>query len=83
MDGWTDGRTDGVLFEAQKTMFFGNISKNKKYFLGEDIKEKESNWDPIGGPLRVHLRGIKLLSLQGESENQVNKKKETQGDPTS
>ena len=29
----TDGRTDGVLFEAQKTMFFGNISKNKKYFF--------------------------------------------------
>ena len=24
---------DGVLFEAQKTMFFGNISKNKKYFF--------------------------------------------------
>ena len=29
----TDGWTDGVLFEAQKTMFFGNISKNKKYFF--------------------------------------------------
>ena len=33
MDGWMDGRMDGVLFEAQKTMFFGNISKNKKYFF--------------------------------------------------
>ena len=36
------------------------------------------------GPQKV-LRpsvNIKLLSLQGESENQANKKKETQGDPT-
>ena len=31
---YIDGRTDGVFFGAQKTMFFSNISKSAKHFFG-------------------------------------------------
>ena len=63
-----------------KTLVGGAKTSIKKYFLFFEIFPKNMVFWASKSTPSVN---IKLLSLQGESENQVNKKKETQGDPTS
>ena len=48
--------------------------KVKKSFLGEDIKLKETQRGPLGGPSRVHLRGIKLFSVGGRNFQNIKPK---------